>query len=181
MIILILFFLKIQLSYSVEISELWNDQNRPYLILECLPQDKLCSATCANEGQCAIEQKVCKDCVGTSILMTNIFERMGIFYRNSGNKISTQEFAHFLQDHNFVTFTSRSIYNQTDSFDSPQTKARYQSLCPDQTEYPVVFFELKAKSSVLNAVKYVACQNEIYEMRTSPEIIFNESFLGLEI
>ena len=116
---------------AFEISEGWNEDYNPELTVKCSDLDRFCLELCQNELKCVIPQKVCKDCIGTSVLMTNIFDRMGVGYRNAGTAVDELELVDFIKAGNFVTFTSRSIYNQTDSFDSPSTRARFQSLrCP---------------------------------------------------
>lgn len=163
--------LKISSVSAFEIQEAWNAEYSPELIVNCSELDRLCIDLCNNETKCVIPQKVCKDCIGTSVLMTNIFERMGVGYRNAGEAISEYTLVDLIKSGNFVTFTSRSIYNQNDTFDSRLSKERFQSLCSNSTPYPVVFFGLRPKSTVLSEVKYVACGAEIYKMTATPDII----------
>lgn len=167
-------FLKMNLSYSFVISEVWNSENSPMMNSTCSTNERFCKELCNQEGECSFNVKVCKDCVGTSILMTNIFEQMGTQYRNTGSQVSEYELIDFIKEQNFVIFSSRSIYNQIDSFDGPVIRARFQSLCSSGIEYPVVFFQLKEKSSVINEIKYVVCGSDIYSMSASPDIIVNK-------
>jgi hypothetical protein len=169
---------KINLTFAFDASEKWLPDNTPNLIFECSKDERFCIELCGEEIKCSFKEKICKNCIGTSILMTNIFEQMGLLYRNNGIEVSQYEFIDFINKKNFVSFTSRSVYNQTDSFDSPSMKSRFQSLCPGKIEYPVVFFELKDNSNVLKSVKFVTCGNEIYKMTASPEVIFNPLFLA---
>jgi hypothetical protein len=167
--IMIMFSMSSALSF--ELLEQWSTDYSPELKATCSSMDQLCLALCDNEFECTIPVKTCKDCVGTSILMTNIFDRMGLGYRNSGKDVDSSELIELIRSGDFVTFTSKSVYNQTDSFDSAPMKARFKTLCPRSVDYPVVFFSLKEKSSIINEVKYVACGSDIYEMTSTPDVI----------
>lgn len=167
------FLFKINLSFGFVASENWLPDNTPNIIFECSKEERFCLELCNQESQCSIKEKICKNCIGTSILMTNIFEEMGVQYRNNGIEVNPYEFIDFLRKKNFVSFTSRSIFNQTDSFDSPSMKNRFQGLCSGKSEYPVVFFDLKENSNLLKSAKYVTCGSEIFKMTSDPEIILN--------
>lgn len=167
--IIILF--SISSAFSFELLEQWSTDYSPELKATCSSMDQLCLTLCDNEFECTIPVKTCKDCIGTSVLMTNIFDRMGLGYRNSGKEIDSSELIELIRSGNFVTFTSKSVYNQTDSFDSAPMKARFKTLCPNDVDYPVVFFSLKERSSILSEVKYVACGSDIFAMTSTPDII----------
>lgn len=155
-------------------SEYWGEDNSPKLKFSCDKNDGLCNQLCNKENNCEIQQVICRDCIGTSILMTNIFEEMGTRYRSTSEDVSNYEFIDFIKLGMYVTFSSKSIYNQTDSYDSENLKAKFLSLCPLKTQTSLVFFSLKNASKVLDEVKYVICDNSIFRMSDNPDIILNK-------
>lgn len=162
-----LVFEKSNLVSLLSFEEFWNADLRPFLSLTCSGENtKYCSMVCTLDDQsnCSIPMPVCRDCIGTSLLVTNIFEGMGIRYRNSGRIVELSEFFTFLQKSQFVTFSSKSVYNHVDSYDSPVLRNRFKSLCSEETEYPIVFFEINPKGSRLGKVRYLTCGNQVYEM-----------------
>ncbi|MDD4974340.1 MAG: hypothetical protein PHY93_08300 [Bacteriovorax sp.] len=156
-------------------SEYWDESYSPKLKIICDKDESLCNQLCNIETGCEINQVVCRDCIGTSILMTNIFEGMGTSYRSTSENISTYEFVDFLKQGMYVTFSSKSIYNQTDSYDSATLKEKFLSLCPENTDNALVFFSLGHASNVLDEVKYVTCDSNIFRMNDNPDIVVNES------
>jgi hypothetical protein len=158
-------------AFAFEMAEVWNEDYSPELRVTCSNMDSLCLNLCDKEEACTVPQKVCKDCIGTSILMTNIFDRMGLGYRSTGVDVDSSELVEFIRGGNFVTFTSKSIYNQIDTFDNLPLRMRFQGLCPTMVEYPVVFFELKPRTAIIGEVKYVACGSTIFTMTSTPNIL----------
>ncbi len=159
------------------IKEFWDQEYTPKIGVTCTNKDKFCDKLCKNKTYCEFPQVICRDCISTSILMTNIFENMSVFYRNSGEVAPAAEFIDFLKSKNYVSFSSRSIYNQTDSFDSAELQTRFQNLCPNFTKYPVVFFNLKANSNILNEAVYVACDSNVFKMTTDKDIVSDEPLM----
>ena len=174
LVILILSFPQMTFA-SWGFNEFGDQNNSPKLKITCDSKDSYCSQICNNESSCEIRQTACRDCIGTSLLMTNIFEDMGISYRSTNEIVSNYELVDFLQLGLFVTFSSKSIYNQTDSYDSDGLRAKFLSLCPLNAENSLVFFSLKNKTRVIDEVKYVICDGVVFKMSDDPDIILNES------
>lgn len=158
-------------------SEYWDVDNTPQLKFTCDKYDSLCNQLCRNSSSCEIKQLVCRDCIGTSILMTNIFEGMGIRYRSTSESVNSYEFIDFIKLGMYVTFSSKSIYNQTDSYDSDSLKTKFLSLCPSQTQNSLVFFSLRTASNILEEVKYVICDNSVFRMSDSPDVVMDEGIV----
>ena len=159
------------------INEFWDQDNSPALKIVCNANDDLCTDLCGKNNNCNIKQVVCRDCIGTSILMTNIFEGMGIQYRSTNENVLDSEFTDFIKRGMYVTFSSKSIYNQTDSYDSESLREKFLSLCPLETQNSLVFFSLKDSTNILDEVKYVVCDNHISRMSDNPDIVLNENSL----
>jgi hypothetical protein len=178
MLILFIFTILSSNAFSdYNIKEFWDKDYTPKIGVTCTNKDKFCTNLCKNKTYCEFPQVTCRDCISTSILMTNIFENMSVFYRNSGETAPSIEFINFLKSKNYVSFSSRSIYNQTDSFDSAELQTRFQNLCPNFTKYPVVFFNLKENSNILNEAQYVACDSNVYKMTTDKDIVSEEPLM----
>ncbi|MCK6596528.1 MAG: hypothetical protein L6Q33_15140, partial [Bacteriovoracaceae bacterium] len=148
--------------------EIWSEDYKPFLKIQCSERDsEICSKVCELDftGTCQVPMKVCRDCIGTSLLVTDIFEGMGVRYKNIGKEIRFDEFIDFLRANQFVTFSAKSVYNHVDNYDSLNLQMRFNGLCPFEPKNPaVVFFDLRPKSNVLNKVRYVACDQSIFEM-----------------
>jgi hypothetical protein len=159
----------------------WNQQNRLQLEIRCDSTNRLCNDLCQHNDYCKIEEKICINCVGTSMLMNSIFEQMGMKYRSTNEEVSSYELIDFLNNKNFVSFTSKSIFNQIDSYDSPALKSRFQSLCSENVAYPLVIFELNPNSFMPRSVKFVICGEKIYRMSDLPEILTNNFILKTDL
>lgn len=148
--------------------EIWSEDYKPFLKIQCSERDtEICSNVCELDlsGTCYIPMKVCRDCIGTSLLVTDIFEGMGVRYKNTGKEIRFDEFVTFLRTGQFVTFSAKSVYNHVDNYDSLNLQMRFNGLCPFEPKNPaIVFFDLRPKSNVLNKVRYVACDQSVFEM-----------------
>lgn len=153
-----------QMSYL----EIWSEDYKPYLSVQCdLRNQSDCEKLCPldDNSSCQLPMKVCRDCIGTSLLVTDIFEGMGVRYKNTGKEIRFDEFVTFLRTGQFVTFSAKSVYNHVDNYDSLNLQMRFNGLCPFEPKNPaIVFFDLRPKSNVLNKVRYVACDQSVYEM-----------------
>lgn len=164
---------KLTSTFAFDINENWNQQNILQLEINCSDGDRFCNDLCHQDESCKIEEKICYNCVGTSLLMNSIFEQMGQKYRNTEVEVSPYELIDFLTQKKFISFTSKSIFNQIDAYDSPLLKNRFQSLCSNQTNYPVVIFELDLKSNSPRTVKYVICSEKIFSMSDQAQIDIN--------
>jgi hypothetical protein len=174
MIILLMMLMKISTSFAFEVKEIWNQENRLQIEFQCSSIDRFCHDLCLKDDSCKVEEKVCLNCVGTSMLMNSIFEQMGLKYRNTQEEVSSYELIDFLNKNNFVSITSKSIFNQIEAYDSPVLKSRFQSLCPENIAYPLVIFELNPTSHTPRSVKYVLCDEKIFRMTDSPIILTGE-------
>lgn len=165
-----IFMLMSQSSKAYEYHEQWSNDNRLYLQLSCTENESLCLEFCQKKNQCTFFAGDCKDCIGTNMQMNQIFDQMGIAFRNSGESVDLEELKHFLAHKSFVSITSKSIYNQIDSYDSPALKWRFQNLCPNNVDYPIVLFELNPQFKTIKNISMVICGEDVYRMTDSPEV-----------
>jgi hypothetical protein len=173
MITLLVILFKLTTAFAFEINEVWNHQNKLQLEINCADGDRFCNDLCHHNDSCEIEEKICYNCVGTSLPMNSIFEQMGQKYRNTEEEVSPYELIDFLTQKKFISFTSKSIFNQIDAYDSPLLKTRFQGLCSTHVSYPIVLFELGNSSYSPKNVKYVLCSDKIFKMSDTPIILTN--------
>jgi hypothetical protein len=164
-----------------KVEEIWDTNYNPKLSFVCDRNEQLCGQLCNNKITCQVNEVVCRDCIGTSILMTNIFDGMGSQYRSTGFEVSSYEFVDFIKKGMYVTFSSKSIYNQTDSYDSDSLKNKFLSLCPSGSVNSLVFFSVKDGSNILDEVKYVVCDKKIFGMTNSPDIFVEDGGIKLKL
>ena len=158
---------------AVTVESGWNDQYSKEVSFYCNGNDTLCLDLCGDEKMCKVPEETCHNCVGTSITLTYIFNYMGKAYTNTGVEALDGDVLELLKSGQFVTFSSRSIYNHVDNFNSMALRQNFKKLCSDGTRYPIVLFKKSAQSQRVSDVKYVFCNNGAYEMEFSNDLIVN--------
>ena len=158
-------------AYAFKVESRWNTQFKKEVVLNCEGNSLECYSICANEKECVVYEKPCKDCIGTSVFMTHLFENIGKSYVNSMYEVSLYEFFKYLNRGLFSTVSSRSIFNHVSKFDNPELKERFMSLCEDSTEYPNVFIGVEPVTRTPNSVMYVSCldnnkNTRVFKMET---------------
>ncbi len=147
-------------SFALNIDTSWSADSRKILNLTCSGDD-VCSQFCNGE-QCQVEEKVCKNCVGTSITMTYAFKEMGRALVST-ESLTSYELFDLLSSGEFVSLTSRSVYNLIYRFDDSELKSKFRGLCNDGTRYPVVFFGT-TPSGEMGEIKAVWCDSGVLGM-----------------
>ena len=98
--------------------------------------------------------------MGGTPQMTYIFSEMGTMIV-AEEEISDYELIDLIKSENFISISSKSIYNQHTALNSPELRKRFQSLCPDSKNHdPIVFFGLNEISLRLEEAKMVVCERE---------------------
>lgn len=175
--VLIFSLLLSTLSFSAEIENRWTAYYTKELTITCEYDHTMCEEVCGDRYFCVLPEKPCRDCMGTGPYMTYIFSEMGRMLV-SGNEVSDYELIDLLKSGNFASINSKSVFNQFTSFNSPQLRKQFQSLCSEiNDEYPLVFFEVDSVSYKLGEVKYVYCRDgkdsKILEMNNSGSFNLN--------
>lgn len=153
-------------SYALEIQTNWSESSEKSLSLNC-GDNSACEQFC-DGPTCEVAEKVCKNCVSTSIAMTFAFKEMGrALVATQG--LDPYALFDLLESGNFVSLTSRSIYNLVERFNSSALRQRFRSLCTDGTAYPHAFFEVSASGS-LGAPRMVWCESGIYGLERLSEL-----------
>ena len=165
---------------AVELNEGWSAKFDRIINIQCSADDAdYCQYICNDEQSCQIEEQFCRNCAGTDLYLQDLFENMGNKYQNSGEVVDLLEFFDFLIGGDFISLTSRSIYNFVDYFDSPALRFRFQTLCNYQNEYPVVFLQTKGASRLPGKVRYVTCADRqgellVFRMTDYVDVIIGE-------
>ncbi len=159
--LLILLFFVSMPSFALQLETVWTERAEKNLSLTC-EGEETCVRYCQEKESCTVVEKVCKNCVGTSLAMTFAFNEMGRSLVAS-EKLDDYALFDLLEKNSFVSLTSRSVYNLVERFDSSSLKTKFRSLCEDGTRYPVVFFG-KTASGEMGRVQAVWCESGFYEM-----------------
>jgi hypothetical protein len=152
----------------------WSESFEKTVKMSCQEGEFQCEDLCG-ESTCVVKEKVCRNCIGSNILITHIFRDMGRSYISTANEVSYYEVLELLQSGNFASFTSKSVYNIVERYDSMALRQKFQSLCPNGTKYPVVLFKTKEISRILDQVQYVLCGDMAFEMSDEAEIDVNKN------
>ncbi len=163
LILLSLFSLS-SLGFTLETQ--WSMASEKSLKVSC-NNDSVCERFCNGVG-CAVVEKVCKNCVSTSVAMTFAFKEMG---RAIVAKEAIDPYSLFdlLESGEFVSLTSRSVYNIVERFNSAALKRRFQALCTDGTQYPHAFFS-KTLAGEIDAPQMVWCDSGVYRLERLTEL-----------
>jgi hypothetical protein len=162
-----------QISFGFTVESNWNDKYEKELSFYCVEGDTLCNDLCHNDKSCKVKEETCHNCIGTSISITYIFNFMGKAYTNTQIEMNEADVLEKLESGNFVSFSSRSIYNHVDRYNSSTLRRNFRSLCSDGTRYPIVMFNKTAVSQKVGDVEFVFCDNGVYEMEFGADVILN--------
>ena len=167
MIGLLLMMISFQVS-AVSLETVWTMSSEKELHLYCAQtEDETCLQFCGDES-CIVSEPVCKNCVGTSVTMTYIFKEMGRVYI-AGEKLDDYYLYDLLNNQNFVSLTSRSVYNLVYSFNASSLRRQFRSLCNDGTAYPVAFFSKNAAGEI-SRPDALWCESGVFELKQLDEL-----------
>lgn len=163
-------------ALGAQINTYWNDQNQKIVQINCsYESNDLCLQTCDNEYECKINEPICIDCVGTSIVMTYYFQEMGRLIYNTGGYVDVYTAADLLVSNDFISLNSRSIYNHIDSFNSFSLQRRFRRMCNDGTFSPIVFFS-RENSGTIGQPKWIWCESGLYEAANHGDVSVEEFY-----
>lgn len=153
-------------SFAVTVETQWSEASEKSLLLTC-NENEVCRQFCEG-ASCEVPEKVCKNCVSTSIAMTFAFKEMGRTIVST-EALDAYALVDLLQTKEFVSLTSRSIYNLVERFNSNSLKRKFRSLCADGTAYPHAFFN-KTASGEIGAPQLVWCESGVYRLERLSEL-----------
>ncbi len=163
--------------YALEISSGWTSSYEKEIAISCNDgEENQCNYLCGSDTRCSIVEGYCRDCAGTSLYLKVLFSEMGSRYHNSKRSVDVYDFFDFIVAGDFITISSKSIYNFVTSYNSFELRMRFQELCGYEDPYPIVFLESSARQ--LGQIRYVACNLpqsglSIMEMEERVDVIVN--------
>lgn len=177
--LLLVISLLVTSSFALDFKTDWNEAFEKSIVMTCSVDDSKCREICSNETQCVFTEEVCRNCIGTSIYTTHLFKTMGQVYRNNGVEVTTDHIISLLSSGEFASISAKSIYNHVDKFNSKSLRIRFQSLCSNGAQEPIVILSMNKKTKMLGDVQYVLCQNQSFEMENNPDVVMrSESLIG---
>lgn len=157
--------------FALTVSSDWTAEFKKVVTVNCSEDDGYqCANLCEDYDKCEVNEGYCRNCAGDNQFIKYIFREMGNRIQSYAAPVNMTFFIDFIGEGNFVSLTSKSIFNFIDKYNSFSTKEKFRSLCPSPTEYPIVFLEVNPVSRDAERIKYVACSNseseaEIYNLK----------------
>ena len=156
--LLILILLLSSNLYGVEINTRWNDFFQKEVTVTCSEDHAFCEEVCNDKYFCVVKETPCRNCLGTSVQMHHIFKNMGKVFV-AKEEVTSYEIRDLLSSKNFVTVTSKSVFNNVTRFNNSELRRQFMTLCPEKRiKYPIVFFDRDEVTNRLGDVRFVACQ-----------------------
>ncbi len=155
----------------------WNEKLQKDLIVSCEGKELFCKELCGDNSQCIIPEGPCRDCIGTSLMMTNLLSEMGRTIVNSEVLSDKEEFLNFLRSGKFVTLIPNDVYNVIDASSSISAMKKFEKLCPKDSLDQIVFLNVDPFTRKVLSPKAVYCVQEedsyMFDLSTTPEVIIN--------
>jgi len=152
-------------AFALQLESGWNYKFEKEVFLKCTEDEYICDDFCENKKHCRIKEKICRDCVGSSIYMTHFFNNLGKSIVSSGVEIPVEELLAMLENGAFATITAKSVYNHIDFFNGSKIQEKFSFLCQGyNVESPLVFLETNPVSKMPIGAKYLVCGENIFSM-----------------
>lgn len=160
----------------------WNSDLRKELVVSCDNGSGFCQNLCGETSQCIKLEGACRDCIGTSLMMTNIINELGRTIVNSSNLSVESEFLNLVASNEFVTLAPNDVYNVIDAAGSIRAMKKFELLCPEGSLDQIVFLKVNPFTRKVIAPQAVYCMMEegslIYDLSSRPDVIINSLNLG---
>lgn len=176
--ILSLFIFLVSLpAFSWEAQEHWGKELNQELLINCESNEKVCTNTCNDSYQCYVPLNLCKNCIGTGILMSYFYQEVGKWFVNSGVQIPEAQFLKLIENRNIVLLTHNSPYNIFTPVNDMGIEKSFNSLCPDKFDsFPLVIGELD-QGQELKKISAVICHGaqgaKVFKINTKPQVEIN--------
>lgn len=157
---------------NYEINEVWSDNLRSQVKIECSAYTNVCKQICKDQKVCILKNSTCKDCISTGVKMTYLFSSFGKDINGSTNgEVSIYEFVDFLLNETFIAFSANNIYNQLDSAQSNALAERFQVMCPNKFETPLAFFKIDNRVLNIENARFITCGGSVYRLEVNSSLI----------
>lgn len=175
-------FFSLTAQASVYFEANWSQELKKELTVSCDNGSQFCERLCSNANQCVIAEGACRDCIGTSLVMTNLLNEMGRTIVNSGELSIESQFLELILTNQFVTLSPNDVYNVIDAAGSVRAMKKFEKLCPEGSLDQLLFLKVNAYTRRIIAPEAVYCLMEegslIYNLTGRPDVIINERQLS---
>lgn len=169
-------------SFSAEFAGNWTQELEHELVVSCLEGELLCRDLC-NKNECRIKQTICRDCIGTSIFMAQIFQSFTEAYSLTGRELSDSETIQFLKTKKLVSIETNSPFNVFDDSNSLKFDRNLSRMCGGFGSFPLLLGTL-GKSGSIESLNYLVCHTEdgarVMELAHSPEVVVSGRYILLD-
>jgi hypothetical protein len=170
-------FLVIKPAFSLEVTDRWNHKFQKEVVVTCEESEYFCEDLCEKKEQCILKEKVCRDCIGSTIYLTHVFDQIGRSIVAS-EEAQFEDMIELLGSNNFSVISSNSVYNMVDALGDKNIEKRFASLCPSQEfSRPTIIFEVKEVSGLLGKPKLIVCNNgensKIFHVNSNGGVLVN--------
>ena len=147
-------------TFAFRVESGWNDFFEKEVLLKCKVGDYSCEDFCGKTKECKITEEFCRDCIGTSVYLTYIFNHIGKTIVRTEEEVSLYDFYDLVRSNKFSTLTSSSVYNHVDVFGANDLLTKFENLCfPYYDPNPVLFYEVQKVSRLLGKPKFLVCND----------------------
>jgi hypothetical protein len=146
-------------AFSIEITDRFNHRFQKEVILTCGESEYFCDDLCGKKDQCVIKEKVCRDCIGSTIYLTHVFDQIGRSIV-AADEAKIEDMIELFRTKRFSILGPTSVYNMVDGTGNKDIERRFASLCPsEEYTHPIIIFETQEISNLLGKPKFLVCNN----------------------
>jgi hypothetical protein len=178
---LFLFFTITLPAWGLTFETVWSDQLVKELHVTCRAEDSLCLDLCGASSFCVIEEKTCRSCIGTALPIQRILTELGRSIRFQSKLSSLEPIKALIESGRFVAISARDAFNVIDGFDSISVFRKFESLCPGESDYQLLFIEVDGVSRKIKKPRFIFCQFErlgdFFELQNGPSKIRKEALI----
>jgi hypothetical protein len=162
--------------FSQTISVNWNQQLRKEIDVSCSLHEEECIHFCAGHQACKMEEKFCRDCIGTSLWMSHLLDSLGREITNKKIHFPIKDFFKNLKGDKYIAMTPDDIYNVIDPYRSIHVYNKFAALCPEESLSQIIFLSTGLDRKIGKA-EVIYCNyingHAFYELDSSPDLNIN--------
>ena len=114
----------------------------PKLAVSCAPHESFCRELCG-ESECSMDTNLCKDCVGSSLFLTELYRSVGRSLLPA-EQVPQSEVISSLKTTPMMVVDRRFFLNIQEDYNSFDFKEYYARLCNYEDEMPILFVPLRS-------------------------------------
>ncbi len=136
--------LLVNTSFAVQFAPLM--KAAPKVEVKCNPSEESCLSLCQGELECVLDTALCRDCLGSSLFLTELYRSLGRSLLPS-HELSIEKLFEDLKDKKLMVIDRRFFLNIFEDHNSFDFKEYYSLLCGHQDSMPILFAELDRNHS----------------------------------